>query len=353
MSAARAARFRVALNRGTYIDRNAGKITLRKYGEQWLASQTFDENTHQAVELRLRLHVFEQLGDRELRSLMPSVIQAWVKGLHGKLAANYVRTIFANLSGVLSAAVDDGLIAKNPCRAGSVKPPAAERRRVIPWTQERTSDVQANLPKRYRALVDPGSGLGMRQGEVFSLAVEDIDFLRAVVHVRRQVKLVRSKLVFGPPKGGKERDIPLPESVALRLAAHIAVFPPVKITLPWRHPNGRLESVELLFVTREKKALNRNYVNTYLWKPALIAAGVEPTRANGFHALRHYFASVVLSDGVDIRALADYLGHSDPGFTLRTYTHLMPSSTERMRRAVDRALNGETNDGPSANDVPS
>lgn len=35
-------------------------------------------------------------------------------------------------------------------------------------------------------------------------------------------------------------------------------------------------------------------------------------------------------------ALADYLGHADRGFTLRTYTHLMPSSAERTRKAVHR-----------------
>lgn len=50
----------------------------------------------------------------------------------------------------------------------------------------------------------------MRQGEVFGLAVDDIDFLHRVVHVRRQVRIVGSRLRFAPPKGGKERDIPLP-----------------------------------------------------------------------------------------------------------------------------------------------
>ena len=56
------------------------------------------------------------------------------------------------------------------------------------------------------------------------------------------------------------------------------------------------------------------------------------------HALRHYFASVLLEDGVSNKAVATYLGHMDPGFTLRTYTHVMPSSEDRMRHAVDRAL---------------
>ena len=56
------------------------------------------------------------------------------------------------------------------------------------------------------------------------------------------------------------------------------------------------------------------------------------------HALRHHFASVLLDAGESVRALADYLGRADPGFTLRTHTHLMPSSEARARRAVDVAL---------------
>lgn len=53
------------------------------------------------------------------------------------------------------------------------------------------------------------------------------------------------------------------------------------------------------------------------------------------HALRHFYASVLLDAGENIRALSQYLGHADPGFTLRTYTHLMPSSEGRTRKAVD------------------
>jgi integrase len=39
--------------------------------------------------------------------------------------------------------------------------------------------------------------------------------------------------------------------------------------------------------------------------------------------------------------LAIYLGHSNPGFTLRVYTHLMPASEERTRRAIDSLLGSE------------
>lgn len=80
------------------------------------------------------------------------------------------------------------------------------------------------------------------------------------------------------------------------------------------------------------------------WTPALASAGVIPTpaagaphaesRENGMHAMRHFYASVLLDAGENIKALAEYLGHSDPGLTLWVYAHLMPSSQERTRKAV-------------------
>jgi integrase len=59
------------------------------------------------------------------------------------------------------------------------------------------------------------------------------------------------------------------------------------------------------------------------------------TRENGSHALRHFDASTALHEGESIKALSEYLGHADPGFTLRTYTHLAEDSAERMKRAVN------------------
>ena len=54
----------------------------------------------------------------------------------------------------------------------------------------------------------------------------------------------------------------------------------------------------------------------------------------------------LLDAGENVKTLSLYLGHSDPGFTLRTYTHLMPSSEDRTRRAIDKAFGYE----PQADD---
>lgn len=84
--------------------------------------------------------------------------------------------------------------------------------------------------------------------------------------------------------------------------------------------------------------LNRNYFNQTVWRPALDRAEIARERANGMHALRHACASLWLEHGVSIRAVSDYLGHADPGFTLRVYTHVMPTSGDRARIALDAAV---------------
>ena len=90
--------------------------------------------------------------------------------MQDRLAPNHCPSIFANLSAVFMAAVDDGEMARNPCQAKSVKLLSKEERRVRPWSTERVALVRTGLPMRYAATVDAGVGLGLRQGETFGLA---------------------------------------------------------------------------------------------------------------------------------------------------------------------------------------
>jgi hypothetical protein len=66
--------------------------------------------------------------------------------------------------------------------------------------------------------------------------------------------------------------------------------------------------------------------------------GIPQDRKNGMRALRHFDAPTMLAARKWIKALANYLGHADAGFTLRTCTYLMPSSEDRTRKALDRAF---------------
>lgn len=313
---------------GRYVDPDAGKVTFGTFADQWLAAQTFEPTTREAVESRLRAHLLPAFGRLELRAIRPSTVQAWLRGRQQDLAPSYVRVLLANLSSILGAAVEDGLIAANPCSSSAVSAPKVPRRRIEPWPHDQVAAVVSAHPEAYRAVALLAAGAGLRQGEAFGLHVEDVDFLRRRLLVRHQIRLERSRPTVAPPKGGRQREVPLSDTVAVALTERLR-----------RWPAG---ADGLVFTSRERKPLNRNYYNRSVWKPALVEVGIEPCRANGMHALRHYYASVLLDAGVSIRALADYLGHSDPGFTLRTYTHLMPSSEDQARRVVDAALGPPT-----------
>ncbi|MEU9776826.1 tyrosine-type recombinase/integrase [Streptomyces sp. NPDC047968] len=347
------------MSRGQYVDPKASRTTFQQYAERWIAAQTTDMTTRSAVEMRLRLHAFPHIGSRPLGSFQPEHIREWTRALESAVAgATYRREIFKNVSAVFTAAVDDRVIQRNPCRAASVKAPKASPGRVRPWTSERVFAVRSALPECFRAMVDAGGGCGLRQGEIFGLPADEVGFLTGWLHVGFQVKLINGHPVFAPPKGGKVRDVPLPQHVSRALAAHMEDFPPTDVTLPWLKPDGPKLTKRLIFTSHDGGTCRRNDFNTHVWKPALVAAGVLPepepgrrpqsSREDGMHALRHFYASVLLDAGENIKALSQYLGHGDPGFTLRTYTHLMPSSESRTRKAVDGMYEAasKTDDGP-------
>jgi integrase len=340
------------MERGQYVDPKMARTTFRQYAEQWLAAQTTDVSTRDVVEMRLRRHAFPHLGARPLGSFQPSHVRAWVRTLEDDgLAGSYGRAIYANVRALLSAAVDDGYLARNPCDAGSVKAPAVDPKRVVPWDAERVRKVRAGLPEAFQAMADLGAGCGLRQGEIFGLAVDAFDFDESTLRVVRQVKLVRGKPVFAPPKCNKLRDVPLPDSVAAVIKAHLKVWEPVEITLPWKKPDGPPVTHRLIFTGPTGVVVRRENFNVGAWKPALVSAGVIPARQrgerhasareHGMHALRHFYASVLLDAGESIKAVSEYLGHADPALTLRVYAHLMPSSKARARLAVDRVLYGD------------
>ncbi|MGX1886262.1 tyrosine-type recombinase/integrase [Streptomyces sp. NPDC055287] len=334
------------MSRGQYIDPRAARVTFKGYAETWLKAHSADLSSQIGTEQRLRLHAFPVLGSRPLDSFRPEHLRGLVSALESDpgVSGAYARNIYGDVRAVLSAAVDDGLLPRNPCSAKSVRPPTVERRRVTPWLPSQVQAVRKALPARYRTMVDTGAGCGLRQGEIVGLAEDALDFEGGMLRVVRQVKLIQGKAVFAPPKCNKERDVPLPSSVAEALRAHMDACKPVEVTLPWRKPDGPKVTARLLFTNTANGVVWRSNFNIQEWKPALALAGLIPgardgkydsAREHGMHALRHFYASVLLEAGESIKAVSQYLGHADPALTLRVYAHLMPSSRERTRNAID------------------
>ena len=174
-----------AMVTGQYVDPAAGRVTFREYAERWRATQVHRPTTAAHVETMLRRHVYPRLGDKRLGSVLPSDVQSLVKQLSLDLAPATVGVIHRILAGIFKAAVRDRRIVASPCEG--TKLPKVHRQRIEPMTLEAVEVLTEAMPERYRALVTLAAGTGLRQGEMFGLTIDRIDFLRRQLTVDRQL----------------------------------------------------------------------------------------------------------------------------------------------------------------------
>jgi len=357
------------LRAGTYVDPAAGDVTFRDYAEEWRRTRMHDQATAERIESGLRVHAYSAdgtpgvtatrgaaIGDYPLRVLAKrtQLLQGWIKGL--RLNSSSALTVIGYVSQVFTAAADEGVIARNPLSAKSVQKPAKVKTEAIPWSLAEVEAVAAGLPAWLGAFAYLGAACGARQGELFALALGDLDFLRRTVHVEVQIKRVGGEHVFAPVKNKKTRDVPVAARVIPVLSEHVRRFPPVSVTLPWHDPrdprkHGQPVTRELVFTRPtgvrhlEREAFNRP------WRAAWKAAGVPDRgpRLNGCHVLRHTAASAWLSAGLNPAKVAAFLGDTLE-VTLATYSHFMPDDDGRARTIMDAFF--DSGAASSAPDVP-
>jgi integrase len=243
-----------------------------------------------------------------------------VKALSGPLAPGTVRNIYEVCQRMFADAVDDRVIAVNPCRR--IVLPKDDKGKVVPPTPEQVRAIGGAVPARYYALVRVMAVAGLRIGEALGLDVARIDFLRRTITVDQQYTQDRE---LTPPKGGKARTIAVPQGLLDDLAAHLAAF----------GSDGPVFTDE----AGERMAYR---LWKPVWNPAARAAGFAGTT----HDLRHYCASALIAGGASVVQVQHVLGHASPVITLRTYSHLFPGDDDRIRTALDAALallDGEDN----------
>jgi integrase len=347
--------------RGDYHDPNAGRVLFGTFGKRWLESRVADPTSLIRYETAYRLHVNPVFGYLQVRKIRPSVIQGWIKELSERYGPSTVIAAFLVLQGILDLAVADEAIRKSPAKSPVVQVPSHQPSDIQVWDDAVILALADAHPAALRGIPELAASLGLREGELFGLAEEDFDLNdEKVLRVRRQVKKIGRVFVFGLPKNDRERTIPLSDWDIAVVRRHIAAYPPRPYSLPWEKPDGRMRSCKLLFrwPSDDQHVKSRSYSET-VWKPALVRAGIiaEPardergrvryatSRKEGIHQLRHYYASVMLAGGVSVKELAEYLGHSDPAFTLRVYVHLLPSSHARARQVINERFTRVFADG--------
>ncbi len=339
--------------RGQYVDPKAGRELVGQIAKRWLASRMVDPATAIRYEALWRLHVEPAFGRRQVRAVKSSQIQAWLAGLSDKYGTSTAAGAFLVLQGCLSLAVADEMIRQSPADSPVVsKPRAGLGGKVQPWTDGQVAAVTDAHPGHLRLLPVLMTGCVLRVAEALAVAIEDFDFDEKMLHVRRQLKKLGKDHIYSLPKNDRERDVPLPDWAAAAIRLHIASHAPWPCTMPWEKLAGRQQTHNLLFRWADGSYVRYRSYSEQVWKPALVSAAIirgpvadergrpryETTRKEGPHQLRHYYASVMLHGGVSVKELAEYLGHHDPAFTLRVYSHLVSGSHERARQVFDSRL---------------
>lgn len=313
-------------------------LTVKEVGEDWLLAQTVDVSTLGTMTPKVRKHIFKDgFGTRSVWELYedPNLIQLWIKSLlDSGLEQSTARIVALHLSSILTYAKWKDVIPSNPMQQNPlVKIPSPSRRVAIPYTSEQLAGITSCLREKYLITLRAGSELGLRIGEIYGLSPDDLH--NREVQVKRQIRTIKTEtgkevVVFALPKRGKTRIVPIPDS----LSAFLDTLPTSLVTLPWKTADGNPVTVRT-YLSLRGKALSRRGLYA-AWNDAMAAAGiVSVPYQDKFHRLRHTYASRLLRNGVDIRSLAQYLGHDDPGFTLRRYCHFMTGSGDDVRRIFD------------------
>lgn len=317
-------------SRGLYVDPAAGRITLTEYARQWQAAQVHRASTVDTFDSHLRNHILPVLGNKPIAAITRSEVQAFVKGRAQQLAPSTTATVYAVLRMVMRAAVADRIIGVSPCERIAL--PKSPPREVVPLPHEAVAALVAAVPERFRALMLAAAGTGLRQGELFGLRRDRVDFLRRQIVVDAQlVLLARRAPYLAPPKtNAGYRTIPLPDSVLAALAKHFEQFP-AATTL-----DGKNRTHELVFSSSKNAPISRTWFHRTVWSPALAAVGLP--KGTHFHELRHYYASLLIDGGESVKVVQKRLGHASADETLNTYAHLWPDSEDRTRSVVETAL---------------
>lgn len=338
-------RQRGAQAQGQWIDPRAGRISFDRWAEQWRAGQLHHrESTGIRTEANLRNHLLTGFEGRPLASITRADVQAWVKALSDKkgLAPATVVGCYRLFAQILLAAVDDRVIAVSPCR--KINLPEVVSQITIP-TLGHLELVTPRLPEPWRRVVPAVAGTGLRQGEVFGLTVDRVDWMRRTITVDRQLQPRRGQglVLVEPKRPASNRVVPVGAHTLEVLAAQLADYPP--------DPDG------LIFRSQQGRPLSRSTWESG-WERATRArskrkpADADPDEQWGqrdpalepyftLHDVRHFYASLLIAQGLPVTVVAARLGHKDLNETLRTYAHLWPDDDDRTRDAVDAVLSGD------------
>jgi integrase/recombinase XerC len=216
------------------------------------------------------------------------IFREWLAALYGaNLTAVTIRRKLAAVRGLFGFLHREGLVKSN--RARLVRTPRIPKKVPDVMTPEQANRLvdgvaadamERPFPARDRAIFEILYGCGLRVSELAGVNLDDLDRGAGWVRVRG--------------KGRKERQVPLPRKAAEALERYIAERPVVRDepALLLNYRGGRLTDRGI-----------RRIVKFY----STFVSGDPSTHP---HSLRHAYATHLLADGADLRAIQELLGHA-------------------------------------------
>ncbi len=327
---------------GTYRSPEAGKILIADWCATYLQGRSQDESSQIILDSLIRNQILPFLGLKMLKNIDLDTLRLWKVWLDrpARISVNYQAAAWDLVSSMLDAAVEANIIEINPCKNKSISPPQRIINRITPWPEGRVHAIWHALSPKHDIAVPLGAAIGLRPGEILAFSPDNIDREKLVYNCDRQVVYRRGTLAFKLPKDHKTRTIPITGKIIEMVDEYMAIYPPTIITLPWaEQERTRFQTVTLLLTDMRGQVWRASVWLDTAWRPAFACAGIAYRRQlDGMHALRHFYASFMLSRGVTLKDLAAFLGHASEAFTLKTYVHLTPTSYERARTAIDAML---------------
>lgn len=316
--------------RGTYINPDTAKITVAEWAETWMSGYARRYGSRKSARTHLNHIVGGSLGPMTLASVRPSHINAWTASLAAPserkptgYAQSFIAATYRRFNQIMTAAVDDGILIKNPCNRGTAQ--KGGKKVCYVATTEQVWQLYFAMPEDLRAAVLLGAFAGLRIGEVSGLRPEDVDPLDLSL-----MPTIQWPTDPGDPDStdlktpGSHRPVEIPADLAGELlAAALAGDGSTLLRNQWGDP-------------ATPKCIQRHFDVARLVVPGL------PVKSTGkpafrFHDLRHYFASALIADPeMNILEVAARMRNT-PNETLRTYGHLLPRQ-DRSRAAMEKRM---------------
>jgi len=312
----------IAKASGSFVDPQAGRRKVDTLWPAWIAKKRVSSKASyiESLERAWRVHVEPKWGARTLESLTRGEIQEWVSAQAETKSATVVLRNLGILRGICADATADRLIASNPC--AGVETPRKKRKEHTYLTIDQLFRLADESGSR-RTMVLVLGLCGLRWGEMAGLHVEDVDFRRHRLSVRRSATTVGHEVVVDLPKNGRPRQV---------------VFPGA-LDAPLRGQCDGRDGGEPLFPSSDGGYMARTAHPsdpTKWFHHAKLRAGVPLGLT--YHDLRHTAASLMVRSGANVKAIQNQLGHASAAMTLDVYADLFDDDLDTVGAAMDSLL---------------